>query len=113
MEIMATFDESLVPMEERSAEFAPVLSAVIDPLTQACSISATPLKAPDMAVYLMNCLSVVQVHRSPTLAFILNIQLTFDIFIRALFLHMTLRRIVWRLWDYTLNHIWIHLYKRK
>ncbi len=63
MEIMATFDESLVPMEERSAEFAPVLSAVIDPLTQACSISAAPLKAPDMAVYLMNCLSVVQVLR--------------------------------------------------
>ncbi|ELR22857.1 golgi family protein, putative [Acanthamoeba castellanii str. Neff] len=60
MEIMATFDESLVPMDERAAEFAPVLSAVIDPLSKACAISATALKAADMAVYLINCLSVVQ-----------------------------------------------------
>lgn len=61
MEIMATFDESLVPPEERAAEFAPVLSAVIDPLSQVCAISATPLKAADMAVYLINCLGTIQV----------------------------------------------------
>lgn len=61
MEVMATFDESLVPAEERVAEFAPVLSAVIDPLSQACAISATSLKAADMAVYLINCLSIIQV----------------------------------------------------
>jgi hypothetical protein len=60
MEIMATFDESLVPANERAAEFAPVLSAVIDPLSKACAISATSLKAADMAVYLINCLSVIQ-----------------------------------------------------
>jgi hypothetical protein len=67
MEIMATFDESLVPMDERAAEFAPVLSAVIDPLSKACAISATALKAADMAVYLINCLSVVQVCTPPPL----------------------------------------------
>lgn len=60
MEIMGTFDESLVPKEERGEEFAPVLSAVIDPLVHACTISATPLRAADMAVYLVNCLSLIE-----------------------------------------------------
>ena len=58
---MATFDESLVPYEERGAEFAPVLSAVIDPLSKVCTVSATSLPRSDMVVYLINCLSVMQV----------------------------------------------------
>jgi len=61
MEIMATFDQSLLPANEKAAEFAPVLSAVIDPLSQACALSATSLKAADMAVFLINCLSTMQV----------------------------------------------------
>jgi len=60
MEIMATFDQSLLPANEKAAEFAPVLSAVIDPLSQACALSATSLKAADMAVFLINCLSTMQ-----------------------------------------------------
>ncbi|KAL6051045.1 Golgi transport complex subunit 6, variant 2 [Balamuthia mandrillaris] len=60
MEIMATFDESLVPSDEREREFAPVVASVIDPLVHMCTVNATVLNAPDMAVYLINCLSVMK-----------------------------------------------------
>lgn len=58
---MSVFDASLVPVAEREAEFAPALNAMIDPLLTACTISATVLVgAADMAVYMLNCLSLVQ-----------------------------------------------------
>ena len=57
---MKIFDSSLVPFEEREAEFRPILSAVLDPLIHACTLSATRLTVSDMAVYMINCLSVMQ-----------------------------------------------------
>jgi hypothetical protein len=57
------FDSSLVPFEEREAEFKPVLAAIIDPLTNICTLSATRLGMSNMAVFMINCLSVMQVNK--------------------------------------------------
>ena len=62
---MVIFDSSLIPIEEREAEFRPVLSAVLEPLINACTISATPLGLSDVAVFLINCLHVMQVSVFP------------------------------------------------
>eukprot|EP01114_Cavostelium_apophysatum_P003972 TRINITY_DN14104_c0_g1_i1.p1 TRINITY_DN14104_c0_g1~~TRINITY_DN14104_c0_g1_i1.p1 ORF type:complete len:708 (+),score=123.47 TRINITY_DN14104_c0_g1_i1:88-2124(+) len=59
-DVVNIFDHSLVPMNEREAEFRPVLSAIIDPLVQACNLSASGLSASDMSVFMINCLSVMQ-----------------------------------------------------
>lgn len=58
---MGIFDSSLVPMEERESEFKPVLAAIIDPLINICTLSATRLGMSNMAVFMINCLSVMQV----------------------------------------------------
>eukprot|EP01102_Stenamoeba_stenopodia_P015701 TRINITY_DN5379_c0_g1_i1.p1 TRINITY_DN5379_c0_g1~~TRINITY_DN5379_c0_g1_i1.p1 ORF type:complete len:699 (+),score=129.08 TRINITY_DN5379_c0_g1_i1:47-2098(+) len=62
VEVMSTFNHSLVPVDQREAEFRPVLIAVIDPLLQMCTLSATHtlLNAGDVAVYMINCLSLMQ-----------------------------------------------------
>lgn len=60
VDIMSIFETSLVPIDEREAEFKPVLSAVLEPLINACTLSGTPLGLSDVAVYLINCLHVMQ-----------------------------------------------------
>ena len=37
-----------------------IISHLIDPLLQMCSMSATHLNAPDMAAYMINCLHLIQ-----------------------------------------------------
>eukprot|EP01104_Vermistella_antarctica_P016259 TRINITY_DN5516_c2_g2_i1.p1 TRINITY_DN5516_c2_g2~~TRINITY_DN5516_c2_g2_i1.p1 ORF type:complete len:759 (-),score=155.72 TRINITY_DN5516_c2_g2_i1:5-2020(-) len=60
-DILTTFNTSLVPSEEREKEFAPVLSALLDPLLRVSQLSASSLDRPvDMALYLINCMSKVQ-----------------------------------------------------
>jgi len=60
-EICRIFDTSLVPSVEREKEFAPILAALIDPLVQACTLSATRLSTTaDMAVYMINCYNTLQ-----------------------------------------------------
>lgn len=60
-EIMKSFDTSFVQVDEGNQDFAPILSAVIDPVFQMCEIGATQRNAFDKAVYMMNCLHYVQV----------------------------------------------------
>lgn len=61
MEIMAIFDSSLVPVEERQQEFTPHLLAFLEPLVKTCTLSATFLdNEPDMAVFMVNCLGLIQ-----------------------------------------------------
>eukprot|EP01097_Dermamoeba_algensis_P008175 TRINITY_DN5330_c0_g1_i1.p1 TRINITY_DN5330_c0_g1~~TRINITY_DN5330_c0_g1_i1.p1 ORF type:complete len:578 (-),score=132.02 TRINITY_DN5330_c0_g1_i1:140-1873(-) len=60
MEIMSTYESSLVPNEEREAEFSPVLSRIVDFLLKMCTLSAANLPPSDMAVYLINCISSIQ-----------------------------------------------------
>jgi len=59
-DVVSIFDSSLVPVNEREVEFKPILSGMIDPLAQICTLSATRLEASDMAVYMINCLHVMQ-----------------------------------------------------
>lgn len=56
---MKIFDSSLI-QSDRENEFKPVLSAILDPLIQACTISATKLDRSDMALFMVNCLHVIQ-----------------------------------------------------
>ena len=37
-----------------------MLSSALDPLIQACSLSASGLAAADMAVYMINCIYLIQ-----------------------------------------------------
>jgi conserved oligomeric Golgi complex subunit 6 len=61
MEIMAVFDSSLVPQEQREKEFTPILLAVLEPLLKSCTLSATVLSnESDMAVFMINCLGLIQ-----------------------------------------------------
>lgn len=61
MEIMAVFDSSLVPHDEREREFTPILEAVLGPLLKTCTLSATVLTNEcDVAVYMVNCLGLIQ-----------------------------------------------------
>ncbi|KAG0256026.1 Golgi transport complex subunit 6 [Mortierella polycephala] len=59
-EIMASFDTSFVQIDEGNQDFAPILSAVIDPLFQMCEIGAANLSAFNRAIYMINCLYYVQ-----------------------------------------------------
>lgn len=57
---MKIFDSSLV-LSERENEFKPILSAILDPLIQACTISATRLGVSEISIFMANCLYVIQV----------------------------------------------------
>eukprot|EP01120_Amphizonella_sp_Union-15-10_P009033 TRINITY_DN3346_c0_g1_i2.p1 TRINITY_DN3346_c0_g1~~TRINITY_DN3346_c0_g1_i2.p1 ORF type:complete len:354 (-),score=68.06 TRINITY_DN3346_c0_g1_i2:81-1142(-) len=59
-EIISIFDSSLVPIKERETEFTVILSAILDPIEQACLSSATKLGKMEQSVYMINCLSTVQ-----------------------------------------------------
>ncbi|KAG0044297.1 Golgi transport complex subunit 6 [Gryganskiella cystojenkinii] len=59
-EIMKSFDTSFVQVDEGNQDFAPILSAVIDPVFQMCEIGATQRSTFDRAIYMMNCLHYVQ-----------------------------------------------------
>ncbi|KAI8819828.1 oligomeric Golgi complex subunit 6 [Fimicolochytrium jonesii] len=55
-EIMAIYDESLVLSDRREEDFAKILAALLDPLTQMCVLGAASLPTIENAVYIVNCL---------------------------------------------------------
>lgn len=57
--MMKIFDSSLM-VTNREAEFKPILSAILDPLIQSCTLSSSKLGLSEMAVYMINCLQVIQ-----------------------------------------------------
>ncbi|KAG0296310.1 Golgi transport complex subunit 6 [Dissophora globulifera] len=59
-EIMKSFDTSYVQADEGNGDFAPILSAMIDPLFQTCEIGAVNQSAFNRAIFMMNCLHYVQ-----------------------------------------------------
>ncbi|KAI1318167.1 Golgi transport complex subunit 6 [Mortierella claussenii] len=59
-EIMKSFDTSFVQADEGNQDFAPILSAMIDPLFQTCEIGAANQSAFNRAIFMMNCLHYVQ-----------------------------------------------------
>ncbi|KAJ8030190.1 Conserved oligomeric Golgi complex subunit 6 [Holothuria leucospilota] len=59
-EILASHDSSVVSMDLREQDFARILTSVLDPLMQMCSLSASRLNPADMATYMINCLHAMQ-----------------------------------------------------
>ncbi|XP_022097999.1 conserved oligomeric Golgi complex subunit 6-like [Acanthaster planci] len=59
-EILMSHDSSVVPLDARHADFVKILSCMMDPLLQMCSLSASRLNPCDMAAYMINCLYAMQ-----------------------------------------------------
>ncbi|XP_061684304.1 conserved oligomeric Golgi complex subunit 6 [Syngnathoides biaculeatus] len=59
-EVLASHDSSVVPVGARQADFAQVLSCILDPLLQLCTVSASNLGTADMATYMVNSLYVMK-----------------------------------------------------
>ncbi|XP_026867817.2 conserved oligomeric Golgi complex subunit 6 [Electrophorus electricus] len=59
-EVLASHDSSVLPLDARQADFAQVLSCVLDPLLQICTVSASNLGTADMATYMVNSLYMMK-----------------------------------------------------
>ncbi|XP_072316675.1 conserved oligomeric Golgi complex subunit 6 [Eucyclogobius newberryi] len=59
-EVLVSHDSSVVPLDARQADFAQVLSCILDPLLQLCTVSASNLGTADMATYMVNSLYVMK-----------------------------------------------------
>ncbi|MEQ2251483.1 Golgi transport complex subunit 6, partial [Ilyodon furcidens] len=59
-EVLTSHDSSVVPLDARQADFAQVLSCILDPLLQLCTVSASNLGTADMATYMVNSLYVMK-----------------------------------------------------
>ncbi|XP_059694919.1 conserved oligomeric Golgi complex subunit 6 isoform X3 [Haemorhous mexicanus] len=59
-EVLASHDSSVIPLDARQADFVQVLSCVLDPLLQMCTMSASNLGTADMATYMVNSLYMMK-----------------------------------------------------
>ncbi|KAL5013576.1 hypothetical protein ScPMuIL_007846 [Solemya velum] len=59
-DVLACHDASVVPIDDKKQDFKQILSCVLDPLLQMCSVSASRLNTVDMAAYMLNCIYVMQ-----------------------------------------------------
>ncbi|CAH2224999.1 conserved oligomeric Golgi complex subunit 6 [Pelobates cultripes] len=59
-EVLVSHDSSVVPLDARQADFVQVLSCVLDPLLQMCTVSASNLGTSDMATYMVNSLYMMK-----------------------------------------------------
>uniref|UniRef100_A0ABM5GLW2 Conserved oligomeric Golgi complex subunit 6 n=1 Tax=Pogona vitticeps TaxID=103695 RepID=A0ABM5GLW2_9SAUR len=59
-EVLASHDSCVIPLDTRQADFAQVLSCVLDPLLQMCTVSASNLGSADMATFMVNSLHMMK-----------------------------------------------------
>ncbi|XP_059820011.1 conserved oligomeric Golgi complex subunit 6 [Hypanus sabinus] len=59
-EVLSSHNSSVVPMDARQADFVQVLSCIMDPLLQLCTVSASNLDTADMATYMVNSLHMMK-----------------------------------------------------
>ncbi|GCB73625.1 conserved oligomeric Golgi complex subunit 6 [Scyliorhinus torazame] len=59
-EVLSCHDSSVVPLDARQADFVQVLSCIMDPLLQLCTVSASNLDTADMATYMVNSLYMMK-----------------------------------------------------
>ncbi|KAI0217702.1 Conserved oligomeric Golgi complex subunit 6 [Lamellibrachia satsuma] len=59
-DILSSHDNSVVPLDTRREHFSQILSCMMDPLIQMCSVSASHLSTVDMATYMVNCIYLIQ-----------------------------------------------------
>ncbi|GFO15592.1 conserved oligomeric Golgi complex subunit 6 [Plakobranchus ocellatus] len=58
-DVLACHDASVVPIDDKKQDYKQILSCVIDPLLQMCSMSASRLTTVDMAAYMVNCIHLM------------------------------------------------------
>ncbi|XP_064604827.1 conserved oligomeric Golgi complex subunit 6-like [Liolophura sinensis] len=59
-DVLASHNSSVVPVDDKKQDFKQILTCVVDPLIQMCSVSASRLNAIDMAAYMVNCIYQIQ-----------------------------------------------------
>jgi hypothetical protein len=59
-EVLSIYESSLVPADEREADFLPILSAAFDPLLNHCQQVAAMMDVMDGQVFLINCVAAMQ-----------------------------------------------------
>ncbi|NXY41121.1 COG6 protein, partial [Ceuthmochares aereus] len=59
-EVLASHNSSVIPLDARQADFVQVLSCVLDPLLQMCTMSASSLGTADMATFMVNSLYMMK-----------------------------------------------------
>eukprot|EP01132_Coremiostelium_polycephalum_P009376 gene9376-11518_t len=62
-ELITTFNGSLIPVEDKEKEYTPVFSSIIQKIINLCTLSATrasKLPLISAAVFMINCLSLIQ-----------------------------------------------------
>jgi conserved oligomeric Golgi complex subunit 6 len=63
--IMKTYDTSLAPIEDREADFQPILSESFDPFVSGCENMAKTVTSPSNSIFLINCLLAAKAVLSP------------------------------------------------
>ncbi|XP_026524371.1 conserved oligomeric Golgi complex subunit 6 isoform X1 [Notechis scutatus] len=59
-EVLSSHDSCVIPLDTRQTDFAQVLSCVLDPLLQMCTMSASNLGSADMATFMVNSLHMMK-----------------------------------------------------
>lgn len=59
-DVLTCHDASVIPLDARQADYSRIISYLVDPLIQMCSMSASHLNASDMAAYMINCIHQIQ-----------------------------------------------------
>eukprot|EP00929_Paragymnodinium_shiwhaense_P070262 TRINITY_DN35586_c0_g1_i1.p1 TRINITY_DN35586_c0_g1~~TRINITY_DN35586_c0_g1_i1.p1 ORF type:complete len:703 (+),score=156.37 TRINITY_DN35586_c0_g1_i1:52-2160(+) len=59
-EVLSVYESSLVPEDEREADFTPILCAAFDPLLNHCQQVAQVMDSADGQVFLVNCVAAMQ-----------------------------------------------------
>lgn len=59
-DVLTCHDASVIPLDARKADYSRIISCLVDPLLQMCSMSASHLNASDMAAYMINCIHQIQ-----------------------------------------------------
>ncbi|XP_041348478.1 conserved oligomeric Golgi complex subunit 6-like [Gigantopelta aegis] len=59
-DVLACHDASVVPVDDKKQDFKQILSCMVDPLLQMCSMSASRLSTVDMAAHIINSIYLMQ-----------------------------------------------------
>ncbi|XP_061478389.1 conserved oligomeric Golgi complex subunit 6 isoform X2 [Rhineura floridana] len=59
-EVLASHDSCVIPLDTRQDDFVQILSCVLDPLLQTCTVSASNLGSVDMATFMVNSLHMMK-----------------------------------------------------
>ncbi|XP_044300161.1 conserved oligomeric Golgi complex subunit 6 isoform X1 [Varanus komodoensis] len=59
-EVLTSHDSCVIPLDTRQADFVQVISCVLDPLLQMCTVSASNLGTADMATFMVNSLHMMK-----------------------------------------------------